>query len=234
MALKYKINYKFTAKIGDKEIKFKEWTAKEERKYLQAMENEKTKITDKLIFDLLILPCVEDKELVLSVQEQKYLLIEIRKVSIGQTFNDKITCSECEKETEYEIKIDDICSYEKAKYSKIEIKNEEENFIFNIGPIRTNKEKEKLVLDNGIINYIFADFLLHIHSIEIDGELNEGFRFKELTDFMDSLPTRIFDEVFEKYQVMVDSLELKYKYKCPHCAVEDTKEYETIPNFLWI
>lgn len=230
MALKYEVGYDYTAKIGDKEIKFKQWTAKEERSYLQAIENTKTDITDKLIFDILIMPCIEDKNIVLSVQEQKLLLIEIRKVSIGETFKDVIVCKTCGNKEELEIKIDDILSYEKSNYKDIKI----ENMIFNIGEIKTNKAKERLIMDKGIINYIFTDFLLHIHSIDINGELNDKFTFKELEKFMDSLPTKIFDEVFEQYQLMVDSLELSYKYKCSECNEEEIIDYTNIPNFLWI
>ncbi|MEA3485391.1 MAG: hypothetical protein U9R03_01645, partial [Candidatus Aerophobetes bacterium] len=69
---------------------------------------------------------------------------------------------------------------------------------------------------------------------EIDGELQEGFSFKELQEFMDSLPTKIFDEVFEQYQKMTDSLDLKYEFTCPHCKTKETIDYTNIPNFLWL
>ena len=234
MALKYEAGYDYTARIGEKEIKFKQWTAKEERKYLTTMENEKTKVTDKLIFDILIAPCLEDASVVLSVSEQKALLIEIRKVSIGETFKDDIECSECGEKTEREININDICKYTPANYTPIELSNGEDKFIFNISDIKTNKDKERLILDNGIINYIFTDFLLHIRSIDINGELTDKFSFKELEKFMDSLPTKIFDEVFEKYQLMIDVLDIRYDFTCPHCNADETVEYSNIPNLLWI
>ena len=44
MALKYVASYSNIAKIGTKEIKFKPWTAKEERRYLTTMESEKTEV----------------------------------------------------------------------------------------------------------------------------------------------------------------------------------------------
>lgn len=230
MALVYESKYDFIAKIGDKEIKFKPWTAKEERTYLQALEDDKIEITDKLIFDILIKPAIEDKTLVLSVQEQKLLMIEIRKESISKEFQDEITCKECEEKTIVNVEIDSILSYEKSNYKSVTV----ENMIFNLDEIKTNKSKERLNLDKGIINYIFTDFLLHIQSIDIDGNLNDKFSFKELQEFMDSLPTKIFDEVFEQYQKMTDSLKMQYIYKCPHCNNEQTVDYTNIPNFLWL
>jgi len=234
MALIYTAGYDYTAKMGKKEIKFKPWTAKEERKYLTTMENEKTKVTDKLIFDILISPCVEDKDIVLSVSEQKLLLIEIRKESISTNFADTIECSECKETTDRVIEIDDICSYEESNYEPVELKIDKEKFIFTMSDISKNKDKERLILDNGIINYIFTDFLLHIKSVDVNGELNEKFAFKELEKFMDSLPTKIFDELFEKYQKMVDSLDLTYEFTCPHCNSVENIDYTNIPNFLWI
>ena len=230
MALKYEVKYDLIAKIGDKEISFKPWTAKEERTYLQALEDEKVEVTDKLIFDILIKPAIKEKNIVLSVQEQKLLMIEIRKESIAKDFQDEITCKECEEKTITNIDIDSIISYEKSDYKPVKV----ENMIFNLDEIKTNKSKEKLNLDKGIINYIFTDFLLHIQSIEIDGELQEGFSHKELEEFMDSLPTKIFDEVFEQYQKMTDSLEMKYEFTCPHCKAKETIDYTNIPNFLWL
>jgi len=234
MALVYNTGYNLSTLIGDREIKFKEWTAKEEKKYLSTMEDEKIKISDKLIFDILIKPCIEDKDIVLSVSEQKLLLIEIRKASISEKFNDIITCKECDENTEVDIKIDDICLYEKSKYSLITINYNDDIFKFEIDDIKTNKMKEKLVLDDGLVNYIFTDFLLHIKSIEINGDINDTFTYKELERFMDSVPTKVFDEVFEKYQEMIDLLELEYKFVCPHCGTKETIDYTNIPGFLWI
>jgi hypothetical protein len=234
MALKFEASYNKIAQIGEKEIKFKAWTAKEERKYLTTMENEKTKVTDKLIFDILIRPCIENKDIVLSVSEQKLLLIEIRKESIGETFTDSIECTECGEKTEKVILIEDIVSYEVSKYEPIEISLDENKFKFLLDDIKTNKDKERLVFDNGIVTYIFTDFLLHIKSVDINGELNEKFSFKELEQFMDSLPTKVFDEVFSEYQKMVDSLDLTYEFTCPKCNTTEKLDYTNIPNFLWL
>ena len=237
MPLIYKPKY-ITTSVGDKKITFRPWTTKEEKAYLKAIENEKTKITDKLLFDILIRPCLEekDKDIVLSVSEQKLLLIEIRKVSISETFNDTIICEECKEKSEEVININDIHSYKKANYSTVELKHQEDVFIFEFGEIKSNKDKERLVLDDGLISYIFTDFLLHIKSIQVNGELSDKFSFKELEKFMDSLPTKIFDALFEKYQEMVDSLDLCYKFTCPSCNNSQKIEYNgrNIPNFLWL
>lgn len=229
MALKYTPKENLVAKIGDKEIEFTPWTAKNEREYLQLLEKD-TPVTDKDIYDTLIAPSIKDKTIVLSSDEQKLLMIEIRKESLGKTFKDTIKCGKCEEEIEQEISIDEVVSYKKSSWEPIVV----EDMTFILGDIKTNKAKEKLTADRGVVNYIFTDFMLHVHSIEINGEINDKFTFKELNDFMDSLPAKIFDEVFEKYQEQVDVLKLEHSFICPKCGHSDVISYGNIPGFLWV
>ena len=229
MALVYKEGYDFTSTIGDKQIKFKSWTAKEERNYLSLLEKEDIDFTDKTIYDTLILPCIEEKHLVLSGAEQKKLLMDIRIESISEFAEDKHKCLKCEVETEIKVPINEFMEFSPATYKDITIGT----FIFKIGPVRTNKEKEVLKLKDGIINYVFNDFLLHIHSVTIDGVVEDQFKFREIRDFMDGLPTKIFDEVFNQYKDMVDDLSLDYKWTCPACGEEETIDFSNMPNLLW-
>ena len=226
--LKYETSYDKTSVIGTEEYKFKVWTARNEREYLQLLERDANTITDKTIFDILLAPCLENKDVVLSASAQKKLLIDIRKESISEDIIDKHTCTECGLETDINIKIDDIIKYKESSFQDISI----DGIRFIMGPIRTNKEKDKLKLEEGIVNYIFNDFLLHIHAIEIDGVIEDKFNWKELNKFIDSLPTKIFDKVFETYQDMIDTLELEYDFECS-CSHKEKIDYTQIPNFLW-
>lgn len=229
MALTYNIGYDYTSVIGDKEIKFKQWTAKEERNYLQLIEKEDSEINDKVVFDTLLAPCIEDKEIVLSASEQKKLLVDIRIESISDSIVDNHKCSNCGKETDINVKINDCLTYKKSNYEEVQVKDLK--FVFE--EIKTNKEKEKLNLNDGVVNYIFTDFLLHIKGVEINGEMQETFSFRELSKFIDKLPTKIFDEVFEKYRDMTDDLIIEHKFICNKCNNEETIDYTHIPNLLW-
>jgi len=229
MALKYEPSYEHISKIGDKEIKFKEWTAKEERQYLKLLEKQDDNVTDKMLYDILIKPCLEDKTLVLSGMEQKKLLIDIRIKSISEYLEDEHKCEKCGETSEIKVKLEDIMTFKKSSYKTIEVKD----IKFNFGEIRSNKEKEKLSLKNGLVEYIYQDFLIHIHSIEMNGEVQDKFTKPELSDFIDSLPTKVFDEVFDEYQKMVDELDIEYKWTCDKCSHEETIDYTYIPNLLW-
>ena len=229
MALIYEAGYDYISKMGLKEIKFKQWTAKEERRYLSTIENDKVEFTDKTIYDILILPCIEDKKLVLSASEQKKLIMDIRIESISKYVEEEHECTKCKVKTNIKEEIHNFMKYIPSKFEDIVV----ENLKFVVGDIRTNKEKDILKLSDGIVNYVFNDFLLHIHSIEMDGILEENLKFKDVQKFTDSLPTKIFDELFDAYKDMVDDLILDYEFTCPECNEKETIDYTNMPNLLW-
>lgn len=229
MALIYNTGYNYTSIIGEKNIKFKQWTAKEERRYLSSLEDDKIEFTDKTIYDILVLPSIEDKNIVLSASEQKKLLMDIRIESISNYVEDNHECKYCNNKTLIKEEINSFMKYIPSKFKDIEI----QNLKFIIGDIRTNKEKEILKIDDGIVNYVFNDFLLHIHSIEMDGVLEENLKFKDVQKFADSLPTKIFDELFDTYKEMVDDLLLDYEWTCPECNEKEIIDYTNMPNLLW-
>jgi len=235
MALEYTEGYKYTSKIGDKEIKFRSWTAKDERTYLKLLENLEKKgdedegLTDKMIYDTLILPCIEDKKIVLSTPEQKMLLIDIRIKSISEYLEDDYECPECNDITHIKVKIADIMKFKKSTYADIDVKD----LKFSMGSITNNNDKERLNMKGGIVDYIFKDFLLHIKKIVIKDEVQDKFTLKDLERFIDGLPSKIFDEIFEKYQDMVDDLEIEYDFECPSCGHKEKIDYTVIPNLLW-
>ena len=232
MALVYDTGFEYESVIGDKTIKFKAWTAKNERDYLELLEKGQGEnpeaIGDKQLFDILIKPCIEDPKLVLSAAEQKKLIIDIRKESISDVIIDTIKCDECGLKTDIEIKIDSIMKYVKSDFKEVEAKD----LKFNFGPITDNSKKESLKLENGIVKYIFEDFMMHIISIEINGEVETEFSKKELEKFINSLPSKIFDKVFEAYQEQIDKLDLDYEFECS-CGETKIVDYTYIPNFLW-
>jgi len=229
MALLYEADYKHISDLGDKQVKFREWTTKEERKYLNTIEKRKDDFTDKTIYDILISPCIEDKDIVLSSAQQKKLLIDIRIKSISKYVESEHECKSCKEKNNIKEEIENFMKYIPSKFKTVEI----EDIKFHFGDIKSNKEKNALKLSDGIINYVFKDFLLHIDKIEMNEETHENLSLKDKEKFIDSLPSRIFDDVFDEYKEMVDDLELNYDFSCSECGTKETIDYTNIPNLLW-
>jgi len=213
----YSEEYNFTANLGNKKFKFRPWTTKNEKEYLIAIESEET-ITEKLLFDILIRPCLEDKNVVLTNDEQKMLIIEIRKKSLGSTFPMKYACSHCNNVNDIDISFDKIVKFKESRYEDISI----ENMTFIFGDIQSENLKSRLdSSDSTSIEKSFIELILHIHAIEIDDRMEDTFSYEELFTFIESLPSYIFDELFSKFTNMKSSIEFSYISNCAICSKEN-------------
>ena len=238
--IKYENNKTYESNLGNITITFRPWTAKEEKEYLKFIENldneaystDEATLTDVKIYEILIKPVIskEDQKKPLSILQQRKLLIDIRLKSISEYVEDNVTCSFCKKEYEIKTKINDIMNYTPSKFSIIEV----EDIKIELSDITNMNEMKSLNIKKGIVDYIFDGFLLHIKKLTVqDIEYNE-FTKKELKDFFDKIPSKIFDEIFSKYQDMTDILDITYHSKCPHCKKEEDIDYSYIPNLLWV
>jgi len=228
MALTYNKKYDNIAKIGNKEIKFKAWSTKNEKDYLIAVEAEE-EINDSRLYDLLIKPCLEDEDIVLSLNEQKMLMIEIRKKSLGHTFAMRYVCKKCKQVNDLDIDFDKIIKFSPDNFHSVIV----DDMTFNFGPIATDNLKRKLDDQETNVDYAFTEMILHIQSIELEGKLEDTFTFTELKDFMEELPSFIFDKVYKDFQEMKSKLDFELKTYCMVCNTENEIEFDHIPNFLW-
>ena len=157
-------------------------------------------------------------------------MIEIRKKSLGTTFAMKFTCHSCKQLNDINIAFDNIVNYKESIWEHVKI----ENLVFTFGEIVSESLKGRIVSAPNRIEKNFIEFLAHIISIEMNGKVENDFSFDELKDFIESLPTSIFDEIYEKYNSMKSSLSLTYSCNCMFCEEENIIDLESIPNFLWM
>jgi len=228
MALVYKEEYKNIAKIGGKEIHFKPWNTKNEKEFLIAVESDED-ITDSMLYELLVKPCIKEQDIVLDEYEQKLLMIEMRKKSIGSTFPLSYKCSNCKNLNEIEVELDDIIKYNEPKYDEVTV----EDITISFGVPRTEKLIKRLDEVDTKVEKTFYNFLIHINYIIIDGVKEDTFSFEELKDYIESLPTSIFDEFYEKYSAMSPNLRFELDQYCMFCNEKNQINLEGIPNFLW-
>jgi len=222
---------KFKVKVGSKEINFRKWTTRDQRSYLELLEKQKAvDITDKMIFNTLIKPCIDEKNIVLSTYEQKLLLIEMRKEGIGKTFKDTIKCPQCELETKVELNLDEIIKeFKESNWGVLE----KDDIKITFGEVKNNKDKDILVPSKGLIKYVFNDFFLHMQTIEYNGEVHEVKNIKIVDEFFNDMPSITSNYFFEEYEKMTDKLVLEYDVDCV-CGHQHTVNYDRIPGLLWI
>jgi len=230
MAFKYEVKYNHKIELGGKLIKFKPWTTKNEKDYLIAVSTSSGKaVPEDILYDILIKPCLENNDIDLDVNEQKMLLIEIRKVSIGSTFPIRFQCKECTNVNELEIELDDVINFTPGTLGEVTV----DDLYINFGK-PNNIARERIEKADSEIERNFVNMIIHIKEIEYQGEVNDTFTFDELYEFFESMPTNVFDEVFNKFLKMDSNLELKGEFICGVCAHKHKIEFDKIPNFLWI
>jgi len=230
---------KYISKIGDLSIEFSEWTSKDQTNYLKLIESSEKlnkEITEKDIINTLLVPSVPElksTKLKLSSAQKKKLLIDIRKISISEFIEDNVSCPSCGNKDDIKLKIDDIISYKQASYEPISVDD------ITI----TLKEKyipNELTSNKSVISFIYEDFINKIEYVTqtIDGEETEIItpknKTKDIKEFIDSIPSKMFNDIFEKYQSMVDEVVGDYIYQCPKCGHKETLDYSVIPDFLWV
>jgi len=228
MALVYNVEYKNSTKIGNHTIKFRAWSTKDEKDYLIAKDS-LDEINDSMLYDMLVLPCLENKELSLSPIEKKKLIIEIRKVSLGSTFPMKYACKKCKNINDLDVELDDIITYKEPKYSEIKA----HGMVFHLTSEVSSNLYKRLEETDNLIDKAFLEFLIHIESIEIDGKLEDDFSFDELYQFMNDLPSSIFDDIFPKFREMKGTLEFSLTTFCMVCNEKNLVDFDHLPNFLW-
>lgn len=229
MALQFNQEYDSSTIINNKKIKFRPWTTRDEKKYLIAIDGN-DELSNEDMFDILILPCIEDKNLSLTEDEKKMLMIEIRKKSLGDTFQLRFICQKCKKVNEMDVPFDSIVKFKEDEFSTSTYKNI--SLVFDY--IKTNNLKDRMINESNKIEKTFIEFIIHIKEVEIDGKKETLFSFEELKEFIESLPSDYFDYFFKEFHKMKSKLEFIFEPYCIMCNHKNNIELEQLPNFLWM
>ena len=216
----------YKVELGNKAIEFYPWTTRQEKAYLLAKEEKE--ITNEVLFEILVQPSLV-QPYNLSIDEQKMLLIEMRKKGIGETFLLDYKCAHCGRINLDEIAFDSIVKFTPDNFKDIIVQDVTIVLNENISP---NLYKRLQGLKG--IEYTFIDFLISIKEVIIGEESYSTFTFDELKEFMEDLPTNIFDKLFKEYTNNSSKLKFNTVCTCKVCNEENEIILDSLPNFLWI
>ena len=225
----YNLGYDYSLKLGNKELKFRPWTTKEEKNYFLARDDES--VTPEKIFDILVRPCLEDKTAIFSLEETKYILIKIREVSIGGSFSLRFTCpnEECKSTNIKDVSLTECVTFKEPTYGIATA----EDVTITFGRVKSKSALEKISLAKNTVEKFFLEMVFSVEKIKYKSQEFESFTAEEVGDFLDSLPTKIMDKISEEFIKMKPLLSIKTKQKCFKCGKETEVHLEKIPNFLW-
>lgn len=248
---KLKFNQKFfKLDICGQEVQFRKWTAADEKKFLKVLNSKKENLNDLDVYNSLIKPILKENANLTS-NEQKYLLMQVRKETFGKIVDYKVKCPKCGKINELKLNLDEIVKFKCSNFSDLEIIIDEETeeivkeitqtqkpVILKIKFSRKNINKFKSLLyaNQDPVDYIFTNFLTFIEEIEYNGEtlkIENKQDFKDAGEFLDSLPTNIFEYIVDEFAKMSDEFKIEFNFTCEKCGYSENMEIDNIFEFLW-
>ena len=230
----YKENYNYSVEINNKKIYFRPWNTLDEKNYLlniSSRDDENVPIDD--LWNILIIPCIKDKNIELTEIEKKYLMIKMREISIGDDIEIRYICNHdnCKTVNEINININDVLEYKNNNFQTI--KYDEIEITFN-EPKTQNLKNRLKEYEINTFNYNFINFLIHIESYKYNDILYEHFSFEELKQFFESVPSKIYNKLYKEFTNMLGKISFNIETKCITCGNTNIIETENIPNFLWV
>ncbi len=218
-----------TRMVGDKPVDISGWTTRDEKNYLIAKEIQDN-MSENTLFECLLKPCMRNPELFddMSVNEKRILMIEIRSISVGDTFTTRYSCSECKQVNEDTVSIKGCVDYTPTSFNDITIND----FTYIIKPNYSKHANDILQAIKSPTERLFKELALSISEIKNGRKKHNNFTFEEMIEFLESTPVEEFDELVETYVTMKDSLTLKTELTCMFCGKKHPKHFARIPNFI--
>lgn len=213
-------DYKYNVKIGDKKINFRKWKVKDKKNFTQKVKENDISGSSSLVYD-----CIEDPSIPLTEQEFKWVLLNIRSKSIGDSVNYTLDCSECENLFEYVSPLTEIMTPEYEKFGIIK----SGNVSFEMAEV-ANKEYYDAAIEQCTTSEetFFIDFMYHVK--KFNG--SDAFTSDTLYEFINDLDLDVGEDIFRKWNKMKFTLNDVKNVKCPHCGFEENYKFDVLPEFF--
>lgn len=214
-----------TITLNNKKIVIKPWTNLQLTNF-DSLYNEEnnSKFKNELIYDELIKNNIEYSG-VLTLLEEKMILIELYKMSKSNIIDVSFTCKECKAKSGYVIDITKAVQWVELKTRTIKTKD----CIFNL---RLNSQY-RINLKNDInietINYIAS----YIDSFEYQDTNYEGFDLETLSNWLINELDKInFEELIRKFNEVQPRIDFKVQGVCEFCGTKQDLNFKGVEDFL--
>jgi hypothetical protein len=231
--LEIKEHFPYEFKLSpNKIVRYRGWKTKDEKAYLILVETKEEEggLSDEDLFNVLIEPCIENKKMNFSTDEIQMLLIEIRKKSMGETFNIKFVCQneKCNTVNETDVHFKDIVTFfpEKIDFFK------DGDLSIQFGEIKNTTILKEKIKDQNFVEQKFIEMVLRIEKVIIGDDINDSFSYDDVYNYINNLDIAVYDKLIKYYLDNSASLVLRGSYKCMSCGEENKFVFDEIPNFL--
>lgn len=207
-------------KVGDKILTARKWKGKDKKKFLQTIQKENIDPEDlqNTLLNALVYDCIEE-DVVLSLEEFRYVLTRIRAESLGEDIHFQFYCKKCDKVFNKTYQLKDIIRYSFKELKSIKV----QNIHIELGDVQ-NKEIYMNLIEKDEI----YDFILRINSI--NG--NDAFTLDELEEIIDNIDIDILEEIMEIWEASKFKIQDVNEVQCEHCSDIQIYEFDDLPDFF--
>lgn len=202
--------------LGNKKVTIRKWKGKDKKLFKKLISDENSTQTD--IMQTLVYNCIEE-DVVLSVDEFRYVLSRIRSYSLGDKLNMEFLCDNCGEISTNEYEISKVIRSDESTLDRIKVGNVDIRF----GEIRNMETYLKYIQEDEVF-----DMILRVKSINGD----DSFTMESLIDFFDELDVDVIEEIMIKFhndKFTVDDLNT---IECKNCGDKSLFKFDELPNFF--
>ena len=218
-------NYNNTVQIRDNKINFRKWKVKDRKKFIKTIITAEDYSTADEAQRNLVWDCLEDKSIVLTPDEFRYVFVKMREVSIGKSIMIDLVCSECDAEIVEEADLDKIIKPVGSLFAPIVV----DELILEIGDVINREFYDSKMKDSSTTAEIYLmDFMLHIKKIN----QNDTFTFEELNNTIDDMDIDVLDKVLDQWDAQKFKIDDTYEITCANCQNTELYSFDEIPNLI--
>lgn len=202
-------------KVSDKTITINKWKGKNKKEFTRLLNDPKA--NEQQMMESLVYSCI-DEDVILSVDEFRYVLSRIRAISLGEEINIEFYCNECEKTFTKSFELKDIIRFNYKELKEIKVNN----IHIKLGNIKNKAIYSEKVAEDS--NY---DFLFRIE--EING--NDAFSLNELEEIVDDIDLDDLEkimEIYEDHRFKIDDINT---VEC-ECGHKMKFQFDELPGFF--
>lgn len=208
------VKYDKKIKFNGFEVNARKWKAKEKFSFKNSIKEGTNDIIESLVYKCL------DNNVVLSPNEYKYALAQIRAHSLGEEIELEFFCDSCNERFRTKVNLNEIV---KPVYKEIkEIKTKNHNIL--LGTIKNPDFYKKVIVQAP--NEL--DFYLRIHSINDE----ECFSIEEVIKYFNEMDIDEFEEIINQWEEIKFKIDDIFEVKCTKCGEGKKYQFDEIPGFF--
>ncbi len=222
--------YTMTLPVSKIVVKFRPFVVREEKILLLALQSKDMNQINESMRNV-ISACTNSTldTRKLCTADAEYAFLQIRAKSVGEEVKPQVTCTNCGKETNIKIKLDEITvkQMEKDSVDSMVKITDDLSIVLrypSIHDIDYNKNEVEIAFD--LAKRCIESVIMNDQVYEAK-DINP----KELADFVDNLLPDQFARIME-YIKSIPELTYNFKYSCPSCKESVKVELKSVSDFF--